>query len=143
MALSILSSEVRTHFKAPKFLSQISQFHSHKETLAPNPKLDFIVNEVREIQSSKDSKPTNIITQLAPDVGEPPEQGGPASGECCAVQISHPWQEWVELMECLLKRGYFDGDENPFRNGEVGPKESNRIRTACLNFARDRSSLLR
>ncbi|KAM1740836.1 hypothetical protein ACFX12_011025 [Malus domestica] len=134
---------LRTHLKAPKILAPISQFHSLRETLAPNPKLDFIVNEVREIQSSKDSKPTNIITQLAPDVGEPPEQGGSTSGECCAVQISHPWREWVDLMECLLKRGYFDGDENPFRNGEVGPKESNRIRTACLNFARDRSSLLR
>ncbi|GAV64798.1 zf-RanBP domain-containing protein, partial [Cephalotus follicularis] len=46
-------------------------------------------------------------------------------------------------MEFLLKRGYFDGDGNPFERGELGFKEANGIRTACLNFSRDRYSLIR
>lgn len=124
----------------PKFLTSIWQFHNSSETLAPNPKLDFIVSEVAELHSSN---PTNkAITQSVSDADEPSERGSLTNAEDCAVQISHPWLEWVDLMECLLKRGYLGG-ENPFRNGEVGSKESNRIRTACLNFARDRSSLLR
>ncbi|KAK9277769.1 hypothetical protein L1049_007316 [Liquidambar formosana] len=57
------------------------------------------------------------------------------------VQISHPWPEWVQLMERLLKKGYFEAD--PFQSGEMGAKDSNRIRTACLNFARDRFDLIR
>ncbi|PRQ41095.1 putative Zinc finger, RanBP2-type [Rosa chinensis] len=120
----------------PKFLTPISQFHISSETLAPNRKLEFVVNEVQQLRSSN---PSNEFVS-ASDTDEP---SGPANEEGFAVQISHPWREWVDLMELLLKRGYFEGDENPFRNGEVGPKESNRIRTACLNFARDRSSLLR
>lgn len=48
-------------------------------------------------------------------------------------------------MECLIKRGYFNADGNPFnkQNEELGSKEANCIRTACLNFGRDRYSLIR
>lgn len=62
-----------------------------------------------------------------------------------AFQISHPWPEWVDLMKCLLKKGHFHAAEgNPFRNAAtLGSKESNLIRTACLNFGRDHSHLLR
>ena len=117
----------------PTFLIPISQFHISSRTLAPNPKLQFVVNQVQELRSTN---PTNEFVSASSDSDEP-------SGLDCAVQISHPWREWVDLMELLLKRGYFEGDENPFRNGQVGPKESNRVRTACLNFSRDRASLLR
>ncbi|XP_019059027.1 PREDICTED: zinc finger protein VAR3, chloroplastic isoform X2 [Tarenaya hassleriana] len=50
--------------------------------------------------------------------------------------ILHPWPEWSELMELLLKKGYF---------GEAGSasKGSNRIRTSCLNFARHHFDLVR
>ncbi|XP_050373687.1 zinc finger protein VAR3, chloroplastic-like [Argentina anserina] len=119
--------------KSPKSLIPISQFHTSSKTLAPNPKLQFVVNQLQELRSSNE-----LLS--ASDSDEP---SGSANVEDCAVQISHPWREWVDLMELLLRRGYFQGEENPFRNGQVGPKESNRIRTACLNFARDRSGLLR
>lgn len=47
-------------------------------------------------------------------------------------------------MEKLFKNGYFDESGNPFaNNGEVGNKEANLIRTACLNFARDQYQLIR
>lgn len=58
-------------------------------------------------------------------------------------QISHPWPEWVDLMECLVNKGHFHAEGNPFRNPDLGTKESNLIRTACLNFGRDNSHLLR
>ncbi|KAA8529007.1 hypothetical protein F0562_033505 [Nyssa sinensis] len=46
-------------------------------------------------------------------------------------------------MEQVLKNGYFEGIGNPFGTCEVGLKDSNQIRTACLNFARDRIDLIR
>ncbi|PWA85942.1 Zinc finger, RanBP2-type [Artemisia annua] len=55
--------------------------------------------------------------------------------EPSGVEISHPWPEWVELLKKLTKNGYFDG--------LVDGKSSNRVRTACLNFARDRPDLIR
>lgn len=58
-------------------------------------------------------------------------------------QISHPWSEWVDLMECLIKKGHFNAEGNPFLNPHLGSKECNLIRTACLNFGRDHSHLLR
>ncbi|KAI7735001.1 hypothetical protein M8C21_019799 [Ambrosia artemisiifolia] len=46
-------------------------------------------------------------------------------------------------MEKLMKYGYFDAVRNPFGSGGlVDDKGCNRIRTACLNFARDRPSLM-
>lgn len=60
-----------------------------------------------------------------------------------AFQISHPWPEWVDLMECLIKKGHFHAEGNPFENPHLGIKESNLIRTACLNFGRDHSHILR
>ncbi|OUZ99386.1 zinc finger protein [Macleaya cordata] len=59
------------------------------------------------------------------------------------VHISHPWPEWVDLMEHLLKKGYFGRIGNPFDRNEMGTKDSNLIRTACLNFGRDRFDLMR
>ncbi|KAL0005229.1 hypothetical protein SO802_012790 [Lithocarpus litseifolius] len=106
----------------------------------PKSKLDFIMNEVEELQSSK---PTNQITQSATEPEVIFDLSGPTKAERTTVQISHPWPEWVDLMECLLKRGYFESNGNSFRNGEMGPKGSNYIRTACLNFARDRFDLIR
>lgn len=47
-------------------------------------------------------------------------------------------------MAFLSTKGYLEeGGGNPFQNGEMGVKEANRIRTACLNFARDRFDLIR
>lgn len=128
-----LSSTLRNYFNNSKILSNISLFHGRSKNPGPNPKLDFVLGEVKELQSSK---PETGVAQLEPESES-------ESDEERSVQISHPWPEWVDLMECLLKRGYFDGDGNPFRNGEMGHKESKWIRTACLNFARDRYDLIR
>ncbi|KAK2969563.1 hypothetical protein RJ640_000078 [Escallonia rubra] len=126
--------------RKPQFHLPISHLHG-RSSKAPitNPAIDFILNEVQELQSSKD--PTASRAQNA----RPPDPTHPM--ELPRAQISHPWLEWVGLMEQLLKAGYFEetGNENgnPFQNGKLGSKDMNHIRTACLNFARDRFDLMR
>ncbi|XP_061354772.1 uncharacterized protein LOC133299329 [Gastrolobium bilobum] len=113
-----------------------SLFHSLSRTLAPAWKVNFLVsNEVQEPGwrwRSEDSSHCSFVDK------EEQQQQQPA------IQISHPWPEWVDFMKCLFNRGYFDFAEgNPFLNGHLGAKESNVIRTACLNFGRDQFDLLR
>lgn len=124
-------------FSKPKFNIPLSH-HLHNrrpETTTSDP---AIVDEVDELHPSK---PPEQRTQSAKETSQKFQPRG--SKELPSVQISHPWPEWVQLMELLLKRGYFEGIGIPFRNGEMGGKESNQIRTACLNFARDRFDLIR
>ncbi|XVF85431.1 hypothetical protein PTKIN_Ptkin17bG0117600 [Pterospermum kingtungense] len=139
----ILYSALKTPFQNhdfPNIIRPISHLHSSTKTLHSDSKFDFVFNELAELQSSK---PISHGAQSPSGIGTPFDQERPTKRNESTVQISHPWQEWVDLMECLLKKGYFDGDGNPFENGELGSKEANTIRTACLNFARDRFSLLR
>lgn len=79
-------------------------------------------------------------TLQAVEAAESPSKQEPSS---LTLKISHPWLEWVNLMEAMSKQGYFDGDGNPFANEVFGPKESNSIRTASLNYARDRYHIMR
>ncbi|XP_054823085.1 uncharacterized protein LOC129321377 isoform X2 [Prosopis cineraria] len=135
------SPNLNNHLTGCKISSPISLFHSLTKILAPDSKLEYILNEVEELQSSK---PTNgSLWQSASDSDDFSDKDVPEKQNLSAVQISHPWPEWVDLMECLMRRGYFDADGNPFRSGELGSRESNIIRTACLNFGRDRFDLLR
>lgn len=74
------------------------------------------------------------------------EEGRGAVGGGTEVEISHPWPEWVVLMERLLKKGYLD--RTAFQRASPASslsasKDSNHIRTACLNFARDHFDLIR
>ncbi|PON75294.1 zinc finger protein [Parasponia andersonii] len=132
-----LYSNLRKHFKNLGIFSPISHFHDLSEKPGCKPKLDFVLGEVEELQSSK---PLTRFTQSESESDEGPS---PLKAEDSFVQMSHPWPEWVDLMECLLRRGYFEGDRNPFRNGQVGLRESKCIRTACLNFSRDQYNLIR
>ncbi|XP_059447374.1 uncharacterized protein LOC132178831 [Corylus avellana] len=135
-----LHSFLRNRFRDSRILSTSSLFHTPTKTPGPKSKLDFIVNQVEELQYSQ---PTKKITQPASETVDSSDVRCPTEAERTTVQISHPWPEWVDLMECLLKRGYIEGDGYPFRNSELGAKGSNHIRTACLNFARDRYDLIR
>ncbi|KAF2308411.1 hypothetical protein GH714_006903 [Hevea brasiliensis] len=102
--------------------------------------LDFVFDEVESLNSS------SSVTQIAQSSSKTNElinQSEHTKRNELNVQISHPWPEWVYLMELLLKRGYFNPNENPFLNGELGTKEMNWIRTACLTFARDQLGLMR
>ncbi|XP_009629921.1 uncharacterized protein [Nicotiana tomentosiformis] len=109
----------------------ISNFHT-KNPLS-SPAIQFILEEGKEFESRQ---PTN--RELTSKHNEE------AKFSSDGIQISHPWPEWGDLMQKLLKCGYFEGIGNPFGNAEeMGSKDANRIRTACLNFARDRFDLIK
>ncbi|KAL7149523.1 hypothetical protein ABFS83_05G046600 [Erythranthe nasuta] len=134
--LKLLKSQLQN----PKFYSPISHIHNRTSRNPPinNPAIQFILNEAEEFQSSK--------TQFAsPDQKQKDELlPHKENRDLSSTQISHPWREWVDLMERLLKDGYFDEIGNPFtNNGELGSKEANLIRTASLNFSRDHYQLIR
>lgn len=77
------------------------------------------------------------------------------------IEVVHPWPEWIEFMERLVQQNYFDHrrkDEDgmipnvPLDDvGGLGFVEEGfdftrdwiTVRTACLNFGRDRFDILR
>ncbi|KAJ9563968.1 hypothetical protein OSB04_009128 [Centaurea solstitialis] len=116
--------------KTPKSLIPISHIHTRNKTLISNPAIDFVLDELEDLQSSN---PITIPTKHVE-----PVESGPSS-----IGNSQQWPEWVGLMEKLMKNGYFEGVGSPFRSGGlVDGKGCNQIRTACLNFARDRPDLM-
>ncbi|XP_024988494.1 zinc finger protein VAR3, chloroplastic-like isoform X2 [Cynara cardunculus var. scolymus] len=118
----------------PKSVISISYLHTRNKTLISNPAINFILDEFEDLQSSN---PVSISTQQAPKTAEPVDSGS------SSIQNEQEWPEWVGLMEKLMKNGYFDGVGNPFRSGGlIDGKGCNQIRTACLNFARDRPGLM-
>lgn len=78
------------------------------------------------------------------------------------VEVVHPWPEWIELMERLVKQNYFDHrrkDEDRmvedlgFDASEFAAEDDKVeldftrdfkvVQTACLNFGKDRFDILR
>ncbi|XP_073131078.1 uncharacterized protein [Henckelia pumila] len=111
---------LKPKFQNPRFHSPISHLHKH---VSGKPSLTSPANQFIQDEAQGPPEKSAVLTN---------------------VRISHPWREWVSLMHALLKKGYFDAIENPFsRNGELGSKEANSIRSACLNFARDQHQLIR
>lgn len=135
---------LKSHLRNHNFHPRISFLHSpsSKKSSLSNPAIQFILDEAQECGNSKPPS-SRIQTNLSAKNGETilPLKN---CGDTSKVQILHPWPEWVNLMEKLLKNGYFEGIGNPFGSkDEMGPKEANVIRTACLNFARDNCHLIR
>lgn len=135
---------LNSHLRNPSFHPRLSFLHSpsSKKSSLSNPAIQFILDEAQECGNSKPPS-SRIRTNLSAKNGE---KISPLKnrGDTSKFQISHPWPEWVNLMEKLLKNGYFEGIGNPFGSkDEMGPKEANVIRTACLNFARDNCHLIR
>ncbi|XP_078444903.1 uncharacterized protein LOC144714038 isoform X2 [Wolffia australiana] len=50
----------------------------------------------------------------------------------------HRWPEWTDLVEALSRNGYLYRSDHP-----ASSKRSNRVRTASLDYARDRAELIR
>lgn len=132
---------LKSQFQNPKFPSPISLTHSppSQTRSVHNPAIQFVLNEAQGLQSSKTQR-NNPVRKEGEEELPPTKQQAVLPG----IHISHPWREWVDLMEKLLKIGYFDETGNPFASkGELGNKEANLIRTACLNYARDHYQLIR
>ena len=79
-----------------------------------------------------------------------------ASSAVAAVSEGHPWPEWADFLEKLRAKGYFV--RPPLASGApvgeevaadaVGKpaypfRDQNRVKNACLKFARERFDLLR
>ncbi|GAA0171058.1 hypothetical protein LIER_25184 [Lithospermum erythrorhizon] len=103
----------------------------HKHNYRTNPAIEFILEEV----NSRSPPPTSSSSFQSNEKDEPiidlPNELP------IKVEMSHPWPEWSALMDKLFKTGYFQ------ENNELGTKDVHFIRTACLNFARDRYDLIR
>lgn len=119
--------------KAPNFLIPISHLHNPAKTQDPNSKLAFVISEAEQLQAPK---AIYEFTQSVSENQNSSEIYRPSEARESMVKVSHPWPEWIDLMECLLKRGYLEADGDVF-------KDRNRVRTACLNFSRDRRNLIR
>lgn len=77
------------------------------------------------------------------------------------VEVVHPWPEWIELMQRLVKQNYFDHrrkdedrmiedlgfDASKFAaeddKVELDFTDYKVVQTACLNFGKDRFDILR
>ncbi|KAL9265303.1 hypothetical protein AKJ16_DCAP15673 [Drosera capensis] len=138
-AVAFTRHTFKTPLKTPKFLTWVSFIHTSKQN---NPdvvsKLGFLLNELNDLQSSATAS-HEPRSRLDPGTRG---DGIASSREKSTVEISHPWPEWVDMMAVLMKKGYFGGNGDPFGNAEMGGKDFNVIRTACLNFGRDRIELI-
>jgi hypothetical protein len=85
-----------------------------------------------------------------------PEALDVAYSAVAAVSAGHPWPEWGDFLEKLRAKGYFerppppgsDAAKSAAGDGEVAAdpyvlRDQNRVKNACLKFARERFDLLR
>ncbi|KAJ4815173.1 zinc finger (Ran-binding) family protein [Rhynchospora pubera] len=108
-------------------------FRFFSASTCTDPKLSFLYEQLEKtiaqpVSNSEDqSRETGAVKEEDEGTGKDRIKGREAV-------ISHPWPEWVGLMELLLKKDYLD---------LVGLDDLNQVRTACLRFARDRPGIIR
>jgi hypothetical protein len=124
--------------------TSLRRFSSLRPPPPPDPRLAFLRSELDDLDLYR--PPTQPPPPPAPHLEEcqvTEELGGGGArtvGKPVAVDIAHPWPEWVSLMELLLQKGHLD--PSAFAGGAPS-KDSNLIRTACLRFGRERPELIR
>ena len=121
----------------------LRRLSDHSAPPRPDSKLAFLRSELDDLSLSSSHKPPS---RPPPNdqcqVTEKPRSGlAQAGGAPAAVDIAHPWPEWVALMELLLRRGHVD--PSAFAASSPSPKDANAVRTACLRFGRERPELIR
>lgn len=116
---------------------------------------------LRRIRAWREKKHTAAADQSAAAAAAP----APAKEKVLGskeVELVHPWPEWVEFMELLMRQNYFDhrrrdesrsipslvdgGDDDLPVFVEEGidfTRDFATVRTACVNFGRDRFDILR
>ncbi|XP_068660106.1 zinc finger protein VAR3, chloroplastic [Aristolochia californica] len=61
--------------------------------------------------------------------------------------ITHPWPEWVSFLDRLKSKGYFQREtssqEGPDSGVTIDASDFNCVKSACMNFARERFDILR
>ncbi|XP_059652431.1 uncharacterized protein LOC132299684 [Cornus florida] len=126
----------------------------------------------RESKKNKNNEDTKNLGSDSPELGSSElKSTGLDSGELeakkneergglmkKAVELVHPWPEWIELMERLVHQNYFDHrrkDEDKmiedlgFDMSQVAEegidfmRDWKTVQTACINFGKDRFDILR
>ncbi|KAJ0080259.1 hypothetical protein Patl1_22610 [Pistacia atlantica] len=143
---------------------QIDQIEKQKE------KNDDTLQRIRAWRQSKQQQNQETVTtqkvrnpEVISSVEESPERDSAEKQllvrkEVKEVELVHPWPEWIELMERLVKQNYFDHrrkDEDKMVKDlgfEDGVEESDiridfsdfrTVQKACINFGKDRFDILR
>ncbi|KAK7397202.1 hypothetical protein VNO78_18369 [Psophocarpus tetragonolobus] len=111
------------------------------------------LQRIRAWRQSQNEPALPAATQNSPEPPPPPPPPPPPK----AVELVHPWPEWIQLMEMLVHQNYFDHrrrDEDKMLH-DVGfeppvlpegfdlTKDFKTVHMACLNFGRDRFDILR
>lgn len=86
---------------------------------------------------------TSSIAEFGPDVPPLNAVDPPSS--------SHPWPEWERFIDKLSASGYFEASTSVVPSGDVdgyaaygsADMEVNRVKNACLKFARERFDIFR
>ncbi|CAN6322849.1 unnamed protein product [Urochloa humidicola] len=115
----------------------------HSAPPRADPKLAFLRSELDDLSLSSSHKPSPgpPPSDQCQVTGAPRNSLARAGGALAAVDIAHPWPEWVSLMELLLRRGHVD--PSAFAASSPSSKDANAVRTACLRFGRERPELIR
>lgn len=131
-------------------LQQQQQTHETLETVSAqkqeDPEIVSEVNENPEVVSGLQQNPESVSVEEKESVRK-------------EVELVHPWPEWIEFMERLVKQNYFDHrrkDEDKMVKDlgfsdfvenvvDVGIdfNDFKTVQTACLNFGKDRFDILR
>ncbi|KXG37731.1 hypothetical protein SORBI_3001G116800 [Sorghum bicolor] len=121
----------------------LRRFSHHSAPPRPDPRLAFLRSEVDDLDLSPSHKPSPRPPHREEcQVLEELRSGLARAGDApAAVDIAHPWPEWVALMELLLRRGHVD--PSAFASASLSSKDANAVRTACLQFGRQRPELIR
>ncbi|KAL5219069.1 hypothetical protein ABZP36_019753 [Zizania latifolia] len=114
----------------------LRRFSHLRSPAQPDPRTTFLRSEIEGCGSNQQPPPTRELTEEEPRCGE-------RARKLAAVDITHPWPEWVALMELLLHKGHLESSVFAGGAGSSPSKDSNIIRTACLRFGRDRPDLIR
>lgn len=137
-------------WRQSKLQQQQQQTHETLETVSAqkqeDPEIVSEVNENPEVVSGLHQNPESVSVEEKESVRK-------------EVELVHPWPEWIEFMERLVKQNYFDHrrkDEDKMVKDlgfsdfvenvvDVGIdfNDFKTVQTACLNFGKDRFDILR
>ncbi|KAG7585514.1 Zinc finger RanBP2-type [Arabidopsis thaliana x Arabidopsis arenosa] len=136
---------------------QSKQTHQSKTPSSAPQQQDPDPREVESVVSNDELVSGAVVESSQIDSGELSKEKG-------VVELVHPWPEWMELMERLVKQNYFDHrrerDDDEMVNSlgidvsNVGLGEEENVgvavfqdfravQNACINFGKDRFDILR
>ncbi|CAH2046753.1 unnamed protein product [Thlaspi arvense] len=152
----------KRHSEQDETLERIRAWRQSKQ---PN---QAIIPSSSSSSSSSQQDPDPGEIESTGSIEEPAVSTGELSNGNSVVELVHPWPEWMEFMEILVKQNYFDhrrqrdeedemvhslGMDVSSSNLGLGGEEKNggaalfqdfrAVQNACINFGKDRFDILR